>query len=134
MALIAFPIFSKNNEQCVSGYHIRKNDPDCKIHWPSIPNFKTGRKDCIPETNAEKPWYAPKHEIHPSPMFNGPMTVDFFKKNFGMTSRESISLISGAHSMGRMHPDISSGFRYDWTRGAEQRDTFNNQVTFFTFD
>ncbi len=50
------------------------------------------------------------------------MTVEFFKNDFGLTGRETVALL-GAHTMGRLHFDVSL-FRYVWTsRGTHM---FNN--------
>ena len=121
----------RNNDACngVSAWRndtIRKLDADCLVTWPSIPAFKTGRKDCIPSPNALRPWHAPKHENHPSSFANGPQTIEYFKKNFPtLNTREVIALTSGGHSMARAHPDVSY-FRYDWTQA--QTHLFNNQM------
>ena len=52
---------------------------DCMIQMPRF-QFKTGRTDCSATT-----YKASKSEVHPSSGANGPMTVDFFKDNFGMS-------------------------------------------------
>ena len=52
---------------------------DCMIQMPRF-QFKTGRTDCSATT-----YKASKSEVHPSAGANGPMTVDFFRDNFGMT-------------------------------------------------
>ena len=84
----------------------------CQIDWKAkMPVFKTGRKDCTPAPNAAKPWHASKHEIHPDPHGNGPITVDFYRDNFGLTAKEAIALNSGGHSVGTFHEWISK-FRY----------------------
>ena len=116
-----------NNEGCRSDGcgTLRKNETDCEIEWPRIPNFKTGRSDCIADQDAEKPWYASRPEIHPDPHGNGPMTVDFFKQHFELNAQEAIALVLGAHSFANFHSDISQ-FRYEWTR--KQRWAFNNQM------
>ena len=105
--------------------HMRKNETDCKIEWPRIPNFKTGRSDCTATENAERRWHASKTENQPNPHGNGPTTVDFMKEHFGMDAIESIALILGAHSFAKFHNPVSA-FRYEWTRN--QRFLFNNQM------
>ena len=52
---------------------------DCMIQMPRF-QFKTGRTDCSATT-----YKASKSEVSPSSGANGPMTVDFFRDNFGMT-------------------------------------------------
>ena len=99
---------------------LRKNETDCVIEWPRIPNFKTGRSDCN-----ENHWNASRPEVHPDPHGNGPMTADFFKKHFELNAQEAIALVLGAHSFANFHSDISA-FRYEWTR--KQRNFFNNQM------
>ena len=116
-----------NNEGCRSDGcgTLRKNETDCEIEWPRIPNFKTGRSDCIADRDTGKPWYASRPEFHPDPHGNGPMTVDFFKEHFELNAQEAIALVLGAHSFANFHSDISQ-FRYEWTR--KQRGIFNNQM------
>ena len=53
------------------------------------------------------------------------MTVDFFKKDFGLTARQSAALLLGAHSIGSFNFEISQ-FRYDWTKNNKK--LMNNQL------
>ena len=92
-SLIALKIGVNNNNKACQGKlsgmkgqvervtgHMRDDDPNCQIDWKAkMPVFKTGRKDCTPAPNAGKPWHASKHEIHPDPHGNGPITVDFYR-------------------------------------------------------
>ena len=98
-SLLALQIGVNNNNQGCDGNqcHLHQNEPGCRIEWPSIPHFRTGRRDCKASDDAEKPWYAKptRHENHPSPHGIGPESVDFFKEHFGMNSREAIALIGG---------------------------------------
>ena len=60
--------------------------------------FKFGRKDCVPEEGDEnlgRPFLTSRDEIHPDSNGNGPITVKFYKDNFGLTARESIVLTGG---------------------------------------
>ena len=83
--------------------------------------FKTGRRDCI--TTEDRSFKTSKEEHHPSPVTNGKGTLTFFNEDFNMNSSEVVALF-GAHTLGRMHREISS-FRYTWTsRGTG---LFNNQ-------
>ena len=83
--------------------------------------FKTGRRDCIPIE--DRPFKARKEEHHPSPVTNGKGTLKFFNDDFNMNGTEVVALF-GAHTLGRMHREISF-FRYTWTsRGTG---LFNNQ-------
>ena len=99
----------------------------CEVNWPTIPTFKTGRRDCIPDPDAKKAWHAPanRHEIHPSPHGNGPETIKFYKNSFGLNAREAIALNSGGHSLASFKPQTSY-FAYEWTRA--QSELFNNQL------
>ena len=82
--------------------------------------FKTGRKDCI--DFGDKPYKATKEESHPNAVGNGKMTLDFFKKDFGFSGRETVAIF-GAHTFGRMYFDHSM-FRYTWTSQGTRM--FNN--------
>ena len=62
-----------------------------------------------------KAWETSKEESHPNPHGNGKMTTDFFKKDFGLTARESAALLLGAHSFGSFNFEVSQ-FKYDWTK------------------
>merc|ERR1719210_898199 len=105
--------------------HLQEHEPECEINWPRMPKFKTGRSDCIPSPDAEKPWHAPHHEIHPRPHGNGPETVDFYRDNFGLNAKEAIALQEGSHSFAKFNAKVSY-FQYEWTRA--QGDLFKNQV------
>ena len=96
----------------------------CEVTYTGNINFRTGRTDCTTPEGADKPWHAAKEEIHPSPNGNGPETVDFYRKEFGLNAREAIALNSGAHSFAKFNPEISF-YAYSWTRAQE--DLFNNQ-------
>ena len=66
------------------------------------------------------------------------MTTDFFKKDFGLTARESAALLIGAHSFGTFNYEVSmmmmmitfnykvSQHKYDWTKN--QASMLNNQL------
>ena len=105
--------------------HLRSQEPDCKIDWPRDFKFKTGRKDCTPLGDTDRPFLTTREEIHPNVHGNGPLTVDFYKENFGFTAREAIALNTGAHSFGKFNADVSF-FRYSWTRS--QQLMMNNQL------
>ena len=139
-SLIVLPLGVRNNNYACQGAeiakknvkaggrvcgHVREHDPECEIEWPRIPKFKTGRSDCIASPDAEKPWHASRHEVHPRPHGNGPETVDFYRDNFALNAKEAIALNLGAHSFATFNDDLSQ-FRYDWTR--KQTGLFNNQM------
>ena len=91
---------------------------------PEKIKFFTGRSDCEAEAGL-RPWMTSKEESHPHPQGNGKMTADFFKKDFGLTARESAALLLGAHSIGEFNFEISQN-RYDWTKN--QKFALNNQM------
>ena len=62
---------------------------------PISVNFRTGRKDCTPDPDEERPFLTSRLENHPSTQGNGRETVDFYKANFGFTAREGIALTGG---------------------------------------
>ena len=92
----------------------------CEVNFPKKLTFKTGRKDCT--AFGDKPYKATKHESHPNAVGNGQMTLDFFKKDFGFNGKETVAIM-GAHTIGRLHVDISL-FRYVWTHMGTSM--FNN--------
>ena len=100
-------------------------EENCQLKWKRPPNFKTGRKDCVPNPELSRPFFTVKTEAHPNIHGNGPETVEFYKKHFGFTARESIALTLGAHSFGRFNPEISL-LEYQWA--MNQRRTLNNQL------
>ena len=106
--------------------HLMYGEEGCEVNWVVTPKFRTGRKDCVPDPDAARPWMAPsnRHENHPFPIGNGIETVDWYKENFGLTARQAIALNSGAHSFGRFNSPVSY-FAYQWTRA--QVSMFNNQ-------
>jgi len=61
-------------------------------------------------------------EEAPDPGANGEGTLKFFKGNFGFNARETVAIL-GAHTMGRLHNDISL-FAYKWKTKSEL--LFNN--------
>ena len=62
--------------------------------------FKTGRVDCVSkQTDPKFQYLAPSKEIVPDQNGNGPMTRDYFDKNFGLDPREGLVLM-GAHTLG----------------------------------
>ena len=79
--------------------------------------FRTGREDCMPAAG-EEAYVASKTEVHPSPHTNGPATLDWFEKNFGLTDPKEVVALLGAHTIGRLHYKISL-FRYLWTTRTE---------------
>ena len=58
--------------------HLKIHDNDCIINWPRPLKFRTGRKDCIPDPNLDRPFFTSKHEIHPNVHANGPQIVFIF--------------------------------------------------------
>ena len=56
---------------------------------------------------SDQAWETARGESHPNPHGNGKMTTDFFKKDFGLTARESAALLIGAHSFGTFNYEVS---------------------------
>ena len=123
-----------NNIACNDPGHItqdpRVRKPTC-VHDPMIEEcyvkpprpfkFHFGRADCT-EFNETVPYITTKEENHPSPLYNGRKTIDFFKVDFNFTGRETAAIF-GAHSFGNPHWWISL-IPYTWTsRGIN---LFNN--------
>ena len=91
--------------------------------------FKTGRTDCQPAAHAtaKTKYLASKVENAPANYATGPMTADYFKKNFGLEPREGLALM-GAHTVGgfstfKAHAD------YAWVRelDSHRNEIFNNE-------
>ena len=62
----------------------------CELSWNKVPIFKTGRKDCTPDSKLDRTFFTNSHELHPSLHGNGPTIVDWYKTHFGLTAREGI--------------------------------------------
>jgi len=110
-------------DQC----HPRINMPDCKVEMVRPFSFRTGRRDCVstgfPWKHSSSPSYMTmQRERHPDPQSNGSGTVEFFRRDFGFTGRETVAIM-GAHTLGRVHVIISM-FRYTWK--ARSNRLFNN--------
>ena len=97
------------------------NDQKCHTDFPRPIKFRTGRRDCA-EQIGDQPYITTKEESHARPVGNGRDTVEFFKKDFGFTGRETVAIM-GAHTIGIFHSDISL-FRYTWTGMSTM--SFNN--------
>jgi len=101
---------------------INESSPSCYINL-EVPDFKTGRSDCVSNCNNDQPFCTENQEIHPSPVGNGDQTLSFFKDNFGFNGRE-VAAIMGVHTLG--HPsEINSLLRhYPWV--SHGKNEFNN--------
>ena len=75
---------------------VHESYPECMIKPTRSFNFESGRADCI-EHDSKLTYKATKEEVHPSANHNGRTTVQFFKKNFDFTGRETAAIF-GAHS------------------------------------
>ena len=106
--------------QCNHAY--AANSSTCQVNMPRKIQFQTGRIDCIPDPNANETYFTTKPEHHPSVQGNGQDTVDFFEDVFDFNGEEMVAIM-GAHTMGKMHAEISL-FRYTWTTAG--RELFNN--------
>ena len=93
--------------------------------WLWNQSFQTGRVDCQPDANSERPFFTSRAEIHPNAHGNGIATVNYYKENFGITAREAIALTEGAHSYGKPNRQVSFN-SYSWTDNQEL--LLNNQM------
>ena len=83
--------------------NLRSGEPNCKIQYNRPLVFKTGRRDCVADTDAfapglpkqAAPYFTSKHEVHPNAHANGPWTVNYYKQHFNMSAREAIALTGG---------------------------------------
>jgi len=110
------PKYSKVGAQC----HHEQGKPDCKVNLSGPIQFRTGRADCI--TSEAQPYITYKEEAHPSIMTNGEGTIEFFKRYFNFTGRETVAILGG-HTLGRLNVQHSL-LPYVWTSRGGQ--LFNN--------
>lgn len=94
-----------------------EGEDQCDIELPRPFVFKTGRKDCDPDT-----YKTDKKENAPDEHFNGTMTVRFMEDNFAFSAKETVTIM-GAHTVGRFH-QRQTGHKYVWTTDFQ---AFNNQ-------
>lgn len=95
---------------------------DCYVNPPRPFQFQHGRADCTDYVNETVSYITEKEEHHPSPLFDGKGTIEFFRDDFNFTGRETAAIF-GAHSFGNPHFWISL-IPYTWTsRGIN---IFNN--------
>ena len=78
---------------------------ECYVQFGMGTMFKTGRMDCQPKSG-DKLYLTSKVENHPAIGFNGSMTVDYFKKDFGMGPRSTVAIM-GTHTIGSFNPIVS---------------------------
>ena len=118
-------LYCSNNWQNNPGHQCweKLGEDDCLIDLQRGFNFKTGRKDCTEFEGENETYKSLKEENQPNPSGNGRMTVDFFKNEFDMNGRETVTLM-GAHTIGRLHVWVSL-YRYLWTTSSSS--LFNNQ-------
>lgn len=102
--------------------HPRQGEPDCLVKRPRQFRFSTGRRDCIPNATNKFPYMTWKHESPPDAGGNGEKTLNWFKREFNFSGRETVAIMGG-HTLGRMDRGMSS-FEYTWkTRSGH---LFNN--------
>jgi hypothetical protein len=88
---------------------------ECFVRPSRDIQFQYGRADCT-DFDPDFPYKALKKEHHPNPVGDGPTTVDYFKKDFGFTGRETAAIF-GAHTFG--HPKLQNSLiPYTWTSSA----------------
>jgi len=93
---------------------VDSSSKSCKLE-AGIPNFRTGRSDCIPNCGEDKPNFCTTEmENHPDPHGNGNKTAEFFAEDFGLDVQEAVALL-GAHSLGRTHRTTSMFSNKPWT-------------------
>ena len=97
------------------------NTTECFVRPTRPIQFQWGRADCT-EFDPEFPYKATKKEHHPSPVADGRATVEYFKKDFGFTGRDTAAIF-GAHSYGFLKVQ-NSLFPYTWT--SSQVNALNN--------
>merc|ERR1711874_208170 len=95
----------KNNQACENDQkgqelcsHLQYGTPGCLLTLSRPLEFKTGRTDCQPSENLRKRWRTERKELQPNTQGNGVETTDFLKDNFGLSGRQSVALVGGAHS------------------------------------
>jgi len=99
----------------------KQGESECRVELSRPIAFRTGRRDCVVATT---PGYiTTKNERHPDSQTNGRGTIDFFKRDFNFTGRETVAIM-GTHTMGRLHMGLTM-FPYVWIKSGGQQ--FNNQ-------
>ena len=85
----------------------------CKIKLEKPIKFMFGRRDCVPQADAEFPYITDKEEAHSNPHANADEILADVKKNLRMPARDLIAL-SSIHGM--IHPfgKGSIGEPYAW--------------------
>eukprot|EP00930_Biecheleria_cincta_P084628 TRINITY_DN74078_c0_g1_i1.p1 TRINITY_DN74078_c0_g1~~TRINITY_DN74078_c0_g1_i1.p1 ORF type:complete len:794 (+),score=94.65 TRINITY_DN74078_c0_g1_i1:62-2443(+) len=111
----------------------KKNDPNCKNGFYSCVRYAScdlskckGCDYCQPAvdgTSRPRNYETVKAERTPNPDFDGAQLAEFFKQELDFSKRETV-VIMGAHSYGRVHGEVSGGYRYDWVH--DQTDVLNN--------
>ena len=72
----------------------RDGEDDCQVEPGRAFVFRTGRRDCIwEEGDEDRPYWHDVEEVHPNPHGSGRITMDFFREQFGLNSREVIGII-----------------------------------------
>lgn len=106
------------NKTCMIG-----QGDDCKIIPGRKFKFQSGRIDCV-EHDTDKTYKATKEESHPSTQFDGRENVEWFKKDFNFTGRETAAIF-GAHTYGKPKVGISLLQCSTWT--SRRAFLFNNE-------
>ena len=101
--------------------HHLQGEAGCQVLLERNIPFRSGRADCLSE-DTDRPYIAPKEEVHADSMGDGRQTLDFFQENFGFNGQETVAIM-GAHTFGRLNVH-NSLFRYVWTSRGTQ--FFNN--------
>ena len=94
------------NEQYGIEYKDKKDKyEECYVQFGIHKMFKTGRKDCQPKSG-NKLYLASKVENHPAIGFNGSMTIDYFKDDFGLDAKSAVAIM-GTHTIGSFNPIVT---------------------------
>jgi hypothetical protein len=93
---------------------VDSSSESCRLE-AGIPNFRTGRSDCVPNCGEDQPNFCTTEmENHPDPHGNGNKTAQFFADDFGLNVQEAVALL-GAHTLGRTHRTTSFFSNKPWT-------------------
>jgi hypothetical protein len=131
----------KGESWCPHLYNEVKPSFPCEINATRSLRFYTGRRDCpdstkphpvngfvkteafeLPEGHRYRDYETTKDEDHPNPSGNSMMLTDYMKRVFDFSKKETVAIM-GAHSLGKMHSDITL-FKYQWQ--LNQNDYLNN--------
>jgi hypothetical protein len=102
-------------------YHLNKLEgkEKCKMRLTRPLPFRTGRRDCVPDEDKKWTPYgfeATKKERHSNAYDHGNQVADDLKRDFGLTAKESISLMA-IHGLAQFGKNGDEGTFYKWIGG-----------------